>query len=154
MNTHPERVVCGLSSSDRTVRFAFRTCAVTSRLSFKLLLQSLGKEISVQVSKLFVTGCEELYFVHDSVHSNCSFDCSICPSAQPDSAIFRTTQRHVSHGCTKIFCSRTKCVFSHGQRSHQTLIKQNIFEMSWINEFRHRPYPTTCVQDLEVLLLE
>jgi hypothetical protein len=106
------------------------------------------------VPKLFVTDCEELYFVHDSVHSNCSFGCSICPSAESDSAIFRTTQSHMSHGCAQIFCTRIKCMFSDGQRSHQTLILQNIFEMIWINEFRHRPYPPTTIQDSEQALLQ
>jgi hypothetical protein len=33
------------------------------------------------------------------------------------------------------------------------LTKQNIFEMSWINEFRHRPYPPTTIHDLEQTLL-
>jgi hypothetical protein len=45
-------------------------------------------------------------------------------------------------------------MFSHGQRSHQPIIQQNIFEMSWINEFRHRPYPSTTIQDLEQVLLQ
>jgi hypothetical protein len=89
-----------------------------------------------------------------SVHLNCSFACFICPSAQSDSAMLWTTQSHVSHGCTQIFCRRTKRMFSDGQRSHQTLIQQNIFEMSWINEFRYHPYSPTTIQDLEQVLLQ
>jgi hypothetical protein len=45
-------------------------------------------------------------------------------------------------------------MFSEGQRSHQTLIQQNIFEVSWTNEFRHHPYPPTTTQDLEQVLLQ
>jgi hypothetical protein len=60
----------------------------------------------------------------------------------------------MEHGCAQIFCKRTKWMFSHCQRSHQTLIQQNIFEMSWINEFRHLSYPPTTIQDLEQVLLQ
>jgi hypothetical protein len=45
--------------------------------------------------------------------------------------MLRTTQSHMLHGCTKIFYRHTKGMFSNGQRSHQTLIQQNIFQMSW-----------------------
>jgi hypothetical protein len=45
-------------------------------------------------------------------------------------------------------------MLSDGQCSHQTLIQQNIFEMSWINEFKHHPYPPAIIQDLEHVMLQ
>jgi hypothetical protein len=35
-----------------------------------------------------------------------------------------------------------------------SVLTKPIFEMTWINELRHRPYPPTTTEDLEHVLLQ
>jgi hypothetical protein len=58
-----------------------------------------------------------------SVHSNCSFGCSICPSAQPDSAMCRTVQK--PRVCSEFLQTHKVDVLP-----CSVFLSKNIFEMS------------------------